>query len=270
MVQSELALGREGDMDRIPAHWLLAQMGKSVLRPGGVELTEAMLTALEIRPADDVVEFAPGLGITAQLTLKRQPASYIAVERDDAAARRVAGLLKGPNQRCVTGTAQATGLPTACFSVVYGEAMLTMQSQAIKDQIVREAVRLLRPGGRYGIHELALVPDSIDDSKQAEISRAFGQTIHHMVCPLSAAGWKQLLEQHGLKIQASRTAPMHLLEPRRVIRDEGFLGAVRFAFNVLTHGQARSRVLNLRKLFRTYRDNVGALVLVATKPEGGL
>ena len=43
-----------------------------------------MIAALTIVSTDDVVEFAPGLGITAQLALKRRPASYMAVERDSA------------------------------------------------------------------------------------------------------------------------------------------------------------------------------------------
>jgi len=51
-------------------HWVLAQMGKKVLRPGGRELTARLIVALEINPADDVVEFAPGLGHTAALALQ--------------------------------------------------------------------------------------------------------------------------------------------------------------------------------------------------------
>jgi len=244
---------------------MLAQMGKKVLRPGGIELTREMLSALQINSNDDVVEFAPGLGVTAKLTLQRQPASFVAVDRDEIAARRVGGFLTGPRQRCVVGMAQNTGLPSGSASVVYGEAMLTMQPPTTKDQIVGEVARLIRSGGRYGIHELALVPDDIDEGLREEISRAFGQTIHHLVRPLTAAGWRQLLEQHGMTVQVARTAPMHLLEPRRVIRDEGILGAAQFIINVLRHRDARSRVLKLKRLFRSYRDNVGAIVLVAVK-----
>ena len=47
----------------MPGHWVLARLGKSVLRPGGMELTRRMLAALTIMSTDDVVEFAPGLRI---------------------------------------------------------------------------------------------------------------------------------------------------------------------------------------------------------------
>jgi hypothetical protein len=44
---------------KMPGHWVLARLGKRVLRPGGLQLTRKMLKALRIRRADDVVEFDP-------------------------------------------------------------------------------------------------------------------------------------------------------------------------------------------------------------------
>src|SRR5688500_17534028 len=82
-------------IQKMPGHWVLARLGKRVLRPGGMELTRRMLKALQISAKDEVVEFAPGMGITAQLTLRASPASYTAVERDEAAAKIVRGYLKG-------------------------------------------------------------------------------------------------------------------------------------------------------------------------------
>ena len=52
------------DSSKMPGHWLLARLGKRVLRPGGVALSRQLLEALAIQPSDSVVEFAPGLGAT--------------------------------------------------------------------------------------------------------------------------------------------------------------------------------------------------------------
>lgn len=258
-------LGHVSELSRMPGHWLLAQMGKRVLRPGGIELTRQMLEALAISSSDDVVEFAPGMGATAKLTLQRVPNSYTAIERDEVAAHQVRSFLSAPQHRCVVGNAQTTGLPAQSVSVVYGEAMLTMQPPATKDRIVGEAARLLRSGGRYGIHELALVPDDLTEPLRSEIARVFGRTIHHLVQPLTVMEWRDLLEQHGMEVQTTLTAPMHLLEPARLVRDEGLFGAARFVFNVMRHREARSRVRGLRRLFRSYRDHVLAVALVAVK-----
>ena len=43
----------------VQGHWLLARLGKRVLRPGGAELTHKLLALADV-PAGDVVELAPG------------------------------------------------------------------------------------------------------------------------------------------------------------------------------------------------------------------
>jgi hypothetical protein len=255
--------------EKMPGHWLLARLGKRVLRPGGLELTRRLVQALRIGPSDEVVEFAPGLGVTAKLTLSHHPLRYTAVERDPAAAGQVCRLLAGPNQRCAIGFAEESGLPATSATVVYGEAMLSMQLPATKDRIVAEAARLLRPGGRYGIHELCLVPDDLNEAVATAISRDLSEHIHVGVRPLGVTGWRALLEGHGFEITAEALAPMHLLEPRRILRDEGWWGAARFLLNLLRSPAARRRVREMRQVFRRHREHLAAIMLVGRKREEG-
>jgi hypothetical protein len=252
--------------EKMPGHWLLARMGKRVLRPGGLELTRWLLDALAISPGDDVVEFAPGLGITARLTLGSGPRSYTAVERDPKAAATVAQFLTGARHKCVLGSAEETDLVDESATVVYGEAMLSMQPTSTKFQIVSEAARLLKPCGRYGIHELCLTPDDVDESIRDAIQHDLSDQVHVGVRPLTIREWHYLLEAAGLRVAAQRTAPMHLLEPARLIRDEGLFGAIRFGWNVATHAPARRRVLTMRRVFRKYEKHLAAIAILATKP----
>lgn len=60
-------------------------------------------------------------------------------------------------------------------------------------------------------------------------------------------------------------SPMHLLEPARLIRDEGLLRAALFVWNVARNDAARRRALAMRRLFRRYGDHLAAVALVATK-----
>jgi SAM-dependent methyltransferase len=253
---------------KMPGHWVLASLGKRVLRPGGLELTHRMLAALDVGSKDDVVEFAPGLGVTARFTLSRGPASYVAVERDAKAAQTVRQLLNPPQQSCVLGSAEDTGLANGCASVVYGEAMLSMQPATTKARIVQEAARLLRPGGRYGVHELCLTPDDVDAAVGERIARELSSEIHVGVRPLTAHEWKKVLTDAGLEIVSEATAPMHLLEPRRMVRDEGLLATLRFTWNMAWRPEARKRALAMRKVFRKYQQHLAAIALVARKPEG--
>ena len=257
--------GASLSQQKMPGHWVLARLGKRVLRPGGIELTRRMIGALTIVSADDVIEFAPGLGITAQLALKRRPASYTAVERDPAAAAIVSSYLKESTQKCVTGSADQTGLPGEVATVVYGEAMLTMQTSEMKRRIVREARRLLKRSGRYAIHEMCLVGDDLDEDRKKEINHALSRTIHVGVQALSVSEWRTLMETEGFEVEVEARAPMHLLEPKRLLRDEGLKGTVRFIRNIMRDRESRKRVLMMRKVFRRYQSNLAAIMMICVK-----
>jgi hypothetical protein len=251
--------------EKMPGHWVLARLGKRVLRPGGMELTRRMLSFLAIQPSDEVIEFAPGMGTTARLTLALTPSSYTAVERDEAAAKIVASYLTGARQKCVVGSASETGLPRESATVVYGEAMLTMQTEVVKRAIVREAHRVLKNGGRYGIHEMCLTHESLDEDERGEVERALTGVVRHGVRPLTVSEWRRLLESEGFEVKATETTSMSLLEPGRLIKDEGVVGAIRFALNVARDTEARRRVFEMRRTFRRNRKLLAAVALLAVK-----
>lgn len=257
--------GEAVDAERVAGHWLLARLGKTVLRPGGVEVTTRVLSGLAIAPDDDVVEVAPGLGATTRLVLDAGPASYTGVDRDPAAAARVGDLLAGPDRRVINASAADTGLPDASADVVFGEAYLTMLPDSVKRRTVAEAARVLRPGGRFALHEVAFAPDDIDDEARARVTADLTSTIKVGVSPLTASGWDDLLDQAGLEVQDRFHAPLHLLEPRRLIADEGVVGAARFAANVARDSAARRRVTAMRSAMRRHSRHLQAYGLVAVR-----
>ena len=84
--------------------------------------------------------------------------------------------------------------------------------------------------------------------------------------PLSVKEWSDLLTSAGFEIKSVDLAPMALLQPRRVIADEGVFGALRIVGNVLTHPAARKRVLSMRGTFNRYREQLTAVAIVAVVP----
>ena len=58
---------------------------------------------------------------------------------------------------------------------------------------------------------------------------------------------------------------MHLLEPKRMIDDEGFFRALKIAFNILINPTARKRILAMRKVFRENAQNLNAVAIIAQK-----
>lgn len=247
----------------MPGHWLLASLGKKVLRPGGLQMTRQMLADLNISKHDEVVEFAPGLGLTAQITLQNNPLQYTAIEQNEAAAKVVRSYLQGNNRQVLIANAEQVPLPAASATVVYGEAMLTMQTTAQKSRIIAEAKRLLKPGGKYAIHEMSLTPVDIDDMTKKEIRQDLAKAIRVNASPLTAEEWQQLLIHHGFKIISVHNAPMHLLHIRRLIQDEGWRGVLKIAGNVIMNKQARQRVLTMRKQFVKHADHIQGISIVA-------
>ncbi|QDQ96469.1 class I SAM-dependent methyltransferase [Tomitella fengzijianii] len=250
-------------IEDLPGHWLLARLGKRVLRPGGRGMTETLLSAAKI-PGADVVELAPGLGKTAALILEGGPRSYTGVDEDpDAVLSTRAGI--GGRGTVHEAPAAETGLGDASADLVVGEAMLTMQSPRGKDAIVAEAHRVLRAGGRYAIHELAIEPDTLDDEQKTEIRKALARSIKVNARPLTEREWTELFEKHGFRVETVRHADMALLEARRNLEDEGLRGVLTIVVNLLRNPGARKRVLEMRSVFRRHRDNMSAIALVAVK-----
>ncbi|MDO4762633.1 MAG: class I SAM-dependent methyltransferase [Corynebacterium sp.] len=252
---------RARDIDHLQGHWLLAKLGKKVLRPGGVALSQWMLNQLNLKNKD-VVELAPGLGVTAKSILLHGPRTYTGIDEDENAVAQLRQQLGGA--RIVCGSAAATGLDDAVCDVVVGEAMLSMQSETIKNSIVSEAARILRPGGHYGIHELALVPNDVDDKVAEELKKNLARSIKVNARPLTEMEWAALLEQHGFVLESIKVAPMGLLHPRQLIADEK-LRVFKIVFNLIRWPHARKRVVNMRRVFRDNSKNLSAIGIVARK-----
>lgn len=256
------------DFDRAPAYAVLFHLGKKSMRPGGLELTKRLLNELKIGSADDVIEFAPGRGLTTKLVLALHPQSYTAVERDLVSQLKVQEILDDNGKgNCVVGTAQETGLPAECATVVFGEAMLTMQSKEQKLKIAKEAFRLLKPGGRYGIHETCLLDNVTSQEKKNEIEKGLRAALRVGARPLLLTEWKDLLEEAGFSVQNFIEAPMNLLTPKRLIQDEGVFGVLRFISRVIRSPNAHKRIHKIRRAFNTYGSYINSAALVAEKSE---
>lgn len=270
---AEIPFAGHLDVKKMPAHWLMARLGKRVLRPGGVGATRWLIGQLGVGAGDDVIELAPGLGTTARALLALGPKSYAGVERDAGAAdfaRRAIGA--GAATPVVIHQSDASAIPVeaATASVVFGEAVLSIQPEKKKEAIVAEAARVLRPGGRYAIHELA-VTDIAGETAEATAARLdavqkeLSASIHVGVRIGRVSEWRALLEQAGFEVEAVSTYPMRLLEIDRFVQDEGVWGSVRFTVNMLRTSGATGRLWNVYKSFRRRRADLCAVAMVAKK-----
>lgn len=249
-------------MNQQQGHWVLAKLGKKVLRPGGKKLTNWLIEAAN-PTGKRVVEFAPGLGITAKEILDRNPLTYVGVDADADAVATTSTQLAG-EARVIQGTADNTGLSDNSCDLVIGEAMLTMQGDKGKKAIIAEAYRILDKGGQYAIHELALTPNDVDVHVADELRKALARAIKVNARPLTANEWSALFEESGFKVVSTKLAPMGLLNPRQMLDDEG-VRVFKILFNLLRYPDARKRVLAMRKVFRANAEHLGSIAIVVKK-----
>lgn len=253
------------EINKMPGHWLLARMGKKVLRPGGVELTDLMLKELEIGQEDVVIEFAPGIGATANKILSKNPKAYYGIDQSKEAITALSKTYTDYAVHFLHSYASDTGLQEGCASKVIGEAMLTMQTDRNKQKIIDEAFRLLKPDGKYAVHEICLVPDTISEQEKVELSEGLSSGIHVNARPLTVNEWRILFEQAGFKIEKIMFTPMHLLEVGRLLKDEGFYGLLKIGFNAVKTSGALKRILEMRRMFNRFEPNMKAISIIAVK-----
>ena len=257
--------GARLDPATMPAHWLLARLGKKVMRPGGLPLTEAMLAGLAIGPPDDVVDLAPALGVTVQRVAAARPASFRGVERGEEEAERARRLAGGRSYECVVAEPESTGLPAGSATVVYGEACLSLETDDTKRRIIAEAARLLRPGGRLGLHELLLTPDDIPAEAKRRIEVDLTRAVRVRARPLTLVEWSTLLDEGGFTVRQATPAPILLLKPATVVHDEGWGGTLAILGRAARRPVALRRIADLWRSMHRERQHLGAVAIVAVR-----
>ena len=239
--------------------------GNACCGPAAPSSPRALLTGAAVTDAD-VVELAPGLGRTAADIIAHRPGSYVGVEQDREAARAV-GRIVGGHGPSRSPTPRAPDLSSGSADVVIGEAMLTMQKRhhqagdrrrggaaaapwrALRHPRTRADPRH-RARRHQGLHRPGVGPRDPGQRPPADRRR--------VATACSPAT--------GCASTTVQTAPMALLQPRRLIADEGFVGALRFTANLLVRPDARRRVLGMRRTFRTHREHLAAVAIIAHKP----
>jgi ubiquinone/menaquinone biosynthesis C-methylase UbiE len=253
-------------VEKMPAHWLMAGLGKKVLRPGGVEMTKWLLENSEVKTTDKVIEFAPGLGITSYRILNLKPRTYTAIEQDESAVSHTKNMLARAgfkNAKVLWGDAAQVPLPDYSATIIIGEAMLSMQTPVHRQAILAEARRLLRPGGLYAIQELAIIPDGIESYHKKRIQKDISRAIRVGVNIGTVSEWRTWLRESGFDVYKVTVVPMRLLEPKRLVRDEGLSGTLRFIFNTLKTPGALNRIKNIRSVFHMHAKHLCAVAIIA-------
>ncbi|HTL89281.1 MAG TPA: class I SAM-dependent methyltransferase [Leptolyngbya sp.] len=261
------------NLNSAPGHQVLAAAGKKILRPGGKAATQQLWEWANFKSGETVLELAASFGESAIALAKQFGVRVVGVEKNPESVVRARANIDAAGVadlvEVIEGDIFQLDAIAEQFDYVLAEAILTMQSPPGKAKLLRSIHDRLKPGGRFLSHELLVISDSsgVDGAnREAEIHRALAQSIRVNSTPLTEAHWIEACKTADLSVSQHQTGAMGLLNPARIVADEGWGSAAKFFWKVLTQAQLRQRILSMRQVFQQYKSELGYIVFVAERP----
>ena len=164
-------------------------LGIAIFHPGGLGITRELAKLTRVGAGTRALEVAAGTGETARLLADEYGASITAL---DTSPRMIAklrdSLLRHSGVSIVAADAHHLPFRGDGFDVALAECALC---QFDKPRSLQEMVRVVRRGGRVGIHDLCWTSDA-PDSARTRLVELEGER------PETTDGWVRLFEAAGL------------------------------------------------------------------------
>ena len=147
-------------------------LGLESLHPGGLDTTQELARLCQIGKDTSVLEVASGTGESACYLSASLEARVVGIERSDFMIERARQKAKQRNLEIEFEQADAHQLPfgEAAFERVLSECTTCLLD---KERAIREMVRVVKPGGYVGIHDICWQPDTPSKMKKRRMIRAY-------------------------------------------------------------------------------------------------
>lgn len=161
------------------------------LHPGGLELSRELAELCHLSKRDNVLDIASGTGETACFLAEKFDVHVLGIDRSDQMIQRSTEKAQHKGLAVEFQKADAQHLPfgDGMFDAAICECTLCLLP---KDRVLAEMLRVVRPGGYVGMHDLCWKPDAPASLKRtlAEIEGEVPETLE---------GWQQLFHKAGME-----------------------------------------------------------------------
>ncbi len=230
-------------------------VGMTVLHPGGLWATEKLAERCGITKESKVLDIGCGRGTSAIYLAERYHCQITGVDIDDeliGQANRLARK-RAISRQVEFRVGDALNLPFSAdeFDVTLSQALLVLIAD--KEQAIREAIRVTKPGDFLGWLELSFYkrpPDSLFD---AAASSACVACIRNT---LTFDEWKGLFQECGIRDVEVVIGEMGMRQ-RRMFRDEGLWNAAKIMGKWLFNTRIRRRMNAVFEFFREHSEYIG-------------
>lgn len=243
-------------------HKLLARLGKTKLRPGGIEGTDWLIERARLSADKRMLEVACNRGYTLIDLARRFGVHAEGIDQDSEVIVQAAENVEeaGLSNLVHVQEGDALHLPFGdeSFDVVLNEAMLTMLTDKSKQQAVSEYFRVLKPGGMLLTHDVLLTKE------KPTVVRMLQRVINVSAHPLTLGGWKGLFSRAGFSDVTTKTGDFTLLTDEGLVRDEGQEGRDQLVRNALEDDNF-AQFSEMRTFFDLAKNDIGYIVVASTK-----
>ncbi len=229
------------------------------LHPGGLDLTHELASLCNVGAGTRVLDVACGTGESACYLAERLGADVCGVDRSPSQIHRARGkaAARGLLVRFREGVAAALPFADDTFDVAICECTLCLLD---KTAVLHEMVRVIRPGGVVGMHDL-FWHDGAPEKLKRTLAEIEGEE------PETLDGWRHFFAAAGLvdvRVADRTAAKLRWMRDSR--RQLGARGYLRLLLRII----ARWGIAGLWTVVRSERifanRNLGYGIVVGTKP----
>jgi ubiquinone/menaquinone biosynthesis C-methylase UbiE len=238
--------------------------GLTVLHPGGLAATRRLAEACHIGPRTRVLDLASGKGTTAVYLAQNYGCPVVGVDISSELVAQATALArkKGLERRVSFREGDALALPFQAdeFDVVVSQAILVLVDDQKK--AVREALRVVRPGGMIGWIEMSWKQPTTPEFIQAASSRLCTSCVRNFH---TYHGWETLLVGAGVRQLKTLPFPLDGGSMLAMLADEKLLNFSRVMYRYLTNSQIRKRMDTINRFFRENTQYFGYGIYLGQK-----
>jgi SAM-dependent methyltransferase len=249
------------------APWPTARrFGVWALLPGGSAGSAALVDALSLTAGDRIVDLAPGTGETGLRATEENLYAWTGICRDQADADQLWAAVPSAVTIAQRGAPAATGLPDDSATAVISEGLLFALPDDDKRAVIREAVRLLRPNGRLGLHELCVRDVGLSGESTVEVRTRLAAPENGGLYPLTEAEWRTLVTEAGLRVEHLAQKPLVMPGAAEIMRQYG----PRKGLALMRRGRGGGvPAKHAEKILARQQGRFAAVVLIARRPYVG-
>ncbi len=245
-------------MSKVMGHIFLRRLGKKRLRPGGKEATDFLLNHMQIRENQKILEVACNNGVNLEILSKKYPSTkFYGVDLDSRMIEE--GVQRGlKNVEFIKANAAKLPFEDESFDYIINEAMLTMLPYNVKEKIIKEYFRVLKPNGLLLTHDICII------NNEEKAIKILSNAINVNANPLTKEKWFNIFSHNGLNVIDSISDKLTLMTPSGMIKDEGIVGTLRIIKNGLKK-ENRPQFTAMRKTFMKLKNDIAYIAIVSKK-----